>query len=138
MKSIIRCLFILLISGVIVSACEEVKTVKVMEVNEVTFHAQKKYENAYMEVDLWVDLMGPDGLSYRIPAFWDGGQDFRVRLVASKPIRVVRLRPLPGRKPKKRQTLTGEVSFVWHRTIELWNMPTAHRSSTRVTPGGRH
>ena len=85
MKSIIRCLFIPLISGVIFTACEEVKTIKVMEVNEVTFHAQKEYENAYMEVDLWVDLAGPAGLSYRIPAFWDGGQEFRVRLVATEP-----------------------------------------------------
>ena len=58
---------------------------KVMQVNEITFHAQKSYTNPYMEVDLWVDLNEPDGLSYRIPAFWDGGQVFRVRLVATKP-----------------------------------------------------
>jgi len=57
---------------------------KVMQVNEVAFHSQKSYKNPYMDVDLWVDLNGPDGLSYRIPAFWDGGQVFRVRLVATK------------------------------------------------------
>jgi hypothetical protein len=37
-----------------------------------------------MDVDLWVELSGP-GASYRIPAFWDGGNTFRVRLVATAP-----------------------------------------------------
>ncbi len=58
---------------------------KVMEVNEITFHAEKQYANPYLEVDLWVDLSGPNELSYRIPAFWDGGQTFRARLVATDP-----------------------------------------------------
>ncbi|MFC1762463.1 DUF4038 domain-containing protein [Planctomycetota bacterium] len=72
-------------AGVTVSAHAEANAVKVMAVNEISFNAQKEYANAYMDVDLWVDLNGPDGLSYRIPAFWDGGQTFRVRLVAIKP-----------------------------------------------------
>ena len=60
-------------------------TVHVYEVVEETFTAANTYDNAYIEVDLWVDLHGPDGLTYRIPAFWDGGQIFRARLVATKP-----------------------------------------------------
>jgi len=57
----------------------------VYEVAEETFTSQKTHDNPYLDVDLWVDLHGPDGLYYRIPAFWDGGQTFRVRLVATKP-----------------------------------------------------
>ena len=56
----------------------------VYEVVEKVFHAQKDYGNAYLEVDLWVELTGPGG-TYRIPAFWDGGNTFRARLVATAP-----------------------------------------------------
>jgi hypothetical protein len=56
----------------------------VYEVVEKVFHAQKDYDNAYLEVDLWVALTGPGG-TYRIPAFWDGGNTFRARLVATAP-----------------------------------------------------
>jgi len=57
----------------------------IYEVVEKTFTSAKTYNNPYIDLDLWVDLNGPNGLSYRIPAFWDGGQTFRVRLVATKP-----------------------------------------------------
>ncbi|MEX0324296.1 MAG: DUF4038 domain-containing protein [Puniceicoccaceae bacterium] len=57
----------------------------VYEVVEQSLTAQITYDNPYLDVDLWVDLDGPDDLHYRIPAFWDGGQTFRVRLVATKP-----------------------------------------------------
>ena len=56
----------------------------VYEVVEETFSANKTYVNPYVDVDLWVDLTGPGG-TYKIPAFWDGGNTFRVRLVATEP-----------------------------------------------------
>ncbi len=61
----------------------------VMEVVEVEFTSQIAYVNAYMEVDVWVNLSGPGG-TYTIPVFWDGkdinGNDvFRARLVATSP-----------------------------------------------------
>ena len=56
----------------------------VYEVVEEVFYAEKDYANAYMEVDLWVELTGPRG-TYRMPAFWDGGDTFRARLVATQP-----------------------------------------------------
>ncbi len=59
------------------------ETTHVYEIVEVSFIAKKQYENPYMEVDLWVNLEGPDNLEYRIPAFWDGGQTFRARLAAT-------------------------------------------------------
>ncbi len=56
----------------------------VHEVVEKTFVAEKTYANPYIDVDLWVTLNGPKG-SFKIPAYWDGGNVFRVRLVATEP-----------------------------------------------------
>lgn len=59
--------------------------VHVFEVLEIKFTGSKHYDNPYTQVDLWVDLQGPDNISYKIPAFWDSGQIWRARLVATKP-----------------------------------------------------
>ncbi|WP_373517084.1 malectin domain-containing carbohydrate-binding protein [Pricia sp.] len=60
---------------------------RVMEVVEVVFNSQQQYDNAYMEVDVWIELKksGSANEVYRIPVFWDGGNVFRGRLVASSP-----------------------------------------------------
>ena len=59
--------------------------VHLYEMVEASFTASVTYGNPYLDVDLWVDLEGPDNLKYRIPAFWDGGQTWRVRMVATAP-----------------------------------------------------
>jgi hypothetical protein len=51
---------------------------------ELSFQAKNSYKNAYTEVTLWVDLSGP-GFNKRVYGFWDGGNSFRVRVVATKP-----------------------------------------------------
>lgn len=56
----------------------------VWEMEEITFKAAKNYKNYYEEVSCWVDLTGP-GFAKRIYGFWDGGDTFKVRLVATKP-----------------------------------------------------
>ena len=58
--------------------------VHVWEKQELTFTASNKYTNSYKDVDIWVDLVGP-GFNKRIYGFWDGGQKFKVRLVATQP-----------------------------------------------------
>ncbi len=58
--------------------------VHVWEKQELAFTAVNKYSNAYKEVMVWVDLKGP-GFEKRVYGFWDGGQTFRVRLVATVP-----------------------------------------------------
>lgn len=60
-----------------------VGAVEVMEVNEVEFTTAQTYTNPYIEIDLWVTLTGPKGESFYVPAFWDGGKTFRVRLVGT-------------------------------------------------------
>ena len=49
---------------------------------ELTLHAAGTYANPYTDVTVWVDLDGP-GFHRRVYGFWDGGNTFRVRLVAN-------------------------------------------------------
>ena len=58
--------------------------VHVWEKQELTFTAARAYTNAYTEAVVWVDLTGPH-FKKRVYGFWDGGQTFRVRLVATEP-----------------------------------------------------
>src|ERR1041385_4033761 len=62
------------------SACAQVH---VWEKVELTFHAKSSYANPYTNVDVWVDLRGPD-FARRCYGFWDGGDVFRVRVLATK------------------------------------------------------
>ncbi len=59
----------------------------VMDIVEVEFNSQVNYGNAYMDVDVWIELKkeGSSSEVYRIPVFWDGGNVFRVRLVPTSP-----------------------------------------------------
>jgi hypothetical protein len=81
-KSILSIPVLVLLTAIL-SGCSAPVT-HVYEVVEETFTARNTYDNPYTEVDLWVSLSGPGG-SYKIPAFWDGGDTFRVRLVATAP-----------------------------------------------------
>jgi hypothetical protein len=58
--------------------------VHVWEKQELTFTAEQNFKNAYTDVVVWVDLTGP-GFSKRIYGFWDGGQVFHLRLLATAP-----------------------------------------------------
>ena len=56
----------------------------VWELQEIELRASRPYANPYVEVECWVELKGP-GFSKRVYGFWDGGDVFRVRLVATAP-----------------------------------------------------
>lgn len=51
---------------------------------ELTFTSERSFANAYTDVRMWVDLDGP-GFHKRVYGFWDGGNTFRVRVVATSP-----------------------------------------------------
>lgn len=59
-------------------------TVHVWEKQELTFTSSRKFANPYTDVIVWVDLAGPH-FKKRVYGFWDGGNTFRVRLVATEP-----------------------------------------------------
>jgi hypothetical protein len=58
--------------------------VHVWEKQELTFTSAQSFASPYTDVTVWVDLSGP-GFQKRICGFWDGGQTFRVRLLAPAP-----------------------------------------------------
>jgi hypothetical protein len=58
--------------------------VRIWQMQEVMFQAARKYANPYVEVDCWIELEGP-GFKRRVYGFWDGGQTFKVRFVATQP-----------------------------------------------------
>ena len=49
---------------------------------EISFYAEKDYNNPYMDVDVWVDLKGPN-FSKRVYGFWNGKNEFCVRVTAT-------------------------------------------------------
>jgi hypothetical protein len=58
--------------------------VHVWEKQEITLHARTPFRNPYVDVVVWVDLKGP-GFQKRVYGFWDGANDFRVRVLATAP-----------------------------------------------------
>jgi hypothetical protein len=58
------------------------ETCHVWEKAEITLRAEKSYENAYKDAEVWVDLKGP-GFNKRCYGFWDGDNIFRMRVLAA-------------------------------------------------------
>ncbi len=63
---------------------QNIKEIRVWEMQEIVLKAEKEYSNYYTDVICWVDLNGPD-FSKRIYGFWNGENEFLVRIVATKP-----------------------------------------------------
>ncbi len=59
-------------------------TIHVWEMQELTLTSEQRYKNPYTDVTVWVELSGP-GFNKKIYGFWDGGNIFRVRFVATQP-----------------------------------------------------
>ena len=58
--------------------------VHVWEKQEVTLTATHAFTNPYTDATVWIELSGPH-FHKRIYGFWDGGQIFRIRFVATEP-----------------------------------------------------
>jgi len=62
----------------------QLKKIHAWETQEIVFLAEKTYENCYTDVDMWVQLKGPN-FDKRVYGFWDGENRYVVRLVATAP-----------------------------------------------------
>jgi len=51
---------------------------------EIELEAGNEYDNPYTEVDVWVQLTGPD-FNKRCYGFWDGNKTWRIRVMAMGP-----------------------------------------------------
>lgn len=75
-------LILLTLIAIIISDAVYAKTRHVWEKVEITLYSKQSYENPYTDVEVWVDLKGP-GFNKRCYGFWDGGNIFRVRVLAT-------------------------------------------------------
>ncbi len=77
------CISLLLIAIAVFSPlCAE--DTHVWETKEITLKAEGTYANYYTDVTCWVELKGPN-FSKRIYGFWNGGNEFVTRVVATEP-----------------------------------------------------
>ncbi|MBW2643083.1 MAG: DUF4038 domain-containing protein [Deltaproteobacteria bacterium] len=51
---------------------------------DIKFESKTGYKNPYTDVELWVQLTGPN-FKKKVWGFWDGGKTFKVRVVATEP-----------------------------------------------------
>ena len=72
----------ILASNIVCRAAEQQATVHVWEKVEISLSTERSYANPYTDVDVWVDLQGPQ-FKRRCYGFWDGGSTFRVRVLAT-------------------------------------------------------
>ncbi|MCH5376432.1 MAG: DUF4038 domain-containing protein [Planctomycetes bacterium] len=77
-----RCLIAVMVA--LLNTAAHAGNVHVWEKVEIVLQSQQHYDNPYADVDVWVDLKGP-GFDRRCFGFWDGGSDFRVRVLATAP-----------------------------------------------------
>ena len=75
---------LLLLAATSLPAAGQSQPVHVWEKQEITLQAQNTYQNPYTEVDVWVDLSGPN-FHKRVYGFWNGGKTFRARVLATAP-----------------------------------------------------
>jgi len=52
---------------------------------ELTLTASRPHADPYRAVQVWSDFRSPDGLTLRRPAFWDGGDTWKVRFAPTRP-----------------------------------------------------
>ncbi len=108
--------------------------IHVWEVKEVTLKAEKEYANCYTDVTCWVDLKGPS-FSKRIYGFWDGGNTFVVRMVATQPGKWHWTSGSNQPEDKGLNSHTGEfIAVDWTQEEKLRNPN--HRGFVRPTPNG--
>ena len=70
--------------GLCCAALTAQQIVHTWELQEITLQSSSTYRNPYTDVECWVELKGP-GFAKRVYGFWDGGETFRVRVVAPAP-----------------------------------------------------
>lgn len=49
---------------------------------EIMLSAEREYANPYTDVDVWADFTHTDGTKLHRPAFWDGGQCWKIRFAS--------------------------------------------------------
>ncbi len=77
----------LVILIIVLSSCCKInrqEEVHVWQKVEIELEASNEYDNPYTEVDVWVQLEGPD-FNERCYGFWDGDNTWRIRVMSTGP-----------------------------------------------------
>ena len=77
----------LVILVIVLSSCCKINRqdeVHVWQKVEIELEASNEYDNPYTDVDVWVQLEGPD-FSERCYGFWDGDNTWRIRVMSTGP-----------------------------------------------------
>ena len=84
-KKLISLLMLFFLCGILLYAQNTsiFPAVHVWEMHEITLTAGQEYDNYYTDVTCWVELIGPN-FSERVYGFWDGGNTFKVRVIATE------------------------------------------------------
>ncbi len=59
--------------------------IEVWHAHEITLHAERTYAHPFEDVDVTAMFSGPKGVTLRRPAFWDGGDTWRIRFAPTAP-----------------------------------------------------
>lgn len=110
------------------------ETIHVWERKEIALHAVGRYASPYREVEVWVDLEGPH-FSKRVYGFWNGGDEFLVRIVAADPGRW-RWRSGASVADAGLDSASGEFEAIGWNNVELETNQN-RRGFLRPTPNGR-
>ncbi|MFC1715501.1 DUF4038 domain-containing protein [Candidatus Poribacteria bacterium] len=68
----------------LLSASTSGADIHVWERVEITLQAENPYSNPYKDVEVWIQLKGPN-FDKKVYGFWDGGNTFKVRAMATAP-----------------------------------------------------
>ena len=102
---------------------------------ELTLTAENSYANPYTDLQLWIDFTHESGQQLRRPAFWDGGQTWRIRLAPTKAGRWT-WRSFSNVADEELIGKTGELTAV---APEIAPDNRFHRHGFwRMSPGGRN
>ena len=76
--------FILLASAMPLAAAAETVTVQRWTMHEITFTSEVSYADPFSSVTLDVTFTGPGDIAMIMPAFWDGGDTWKVRFAPTQ------------------------------------------------------
>ncbi len=93
MKSSHLIVFSFIVLSLYIGSCSTPREqYKVWEKVEIELLAENTYKNPYADVEVWVDLKGPD-FNKRCYGFWDGYNSWKIRIMAKVllPAKVLKL-----------------------------------------------
>ncbi len=91
-RSILNCMAVLFFAALIFAGADSIRAeatvdarAEVNRVVEFTFQSSKSHPDPFNDIEVNVLFAAPDGQTFRVPAFWDGGTTWKVRYSSNKP-----------------------------------------------------